>query len=414
MDNTGADWDKKQNTHIGGTKMKFNKWTVALAAVGAVSLTSVAQAEEKMLLGSQAELTSTTISGYVSTSAHWDFGNDADAANTRGYSYSPAKGDGFNLDVVDITLEKALDENEWASGYKAELWFGPDATGIGTQFGGGGDVAIKQAFVALRTPIGNGIDWKIGVFDTIIGYESSNAGDNPNYTRSWGYSIEPTQHTGILGTYRFCDTVSTSFGVANTWDATINGRDTHDTTKTYLASVALTAPESFGFLHGGSLYAGIVDGRLGATAGGAYRTSYYLGASIPTPIEGLKAGVAFDYLVINNRPGHANGNSSALGGYLSFAATEKLTLNTRVDYIRLGGNGLAGAAADNVLGNAAFAPTDEFISTTLTADYQLWKNVISRAELRWDTDLGQNGGAHFRSGLDNNEFTLAANFIYKF
>lgn len=405
--------------------MKFNKWTLGLAALGAVSLTSVAQAEEKMLLGSQAELTSTTISGYVSTSMAWDFGNDADAANTRGYAYSGGKGDGFNLDVVDISLEKALDESEWASGYKAELWFGPDVAGIGSRITpAGGDVAIKQAYVALRTPVGNGIDWKVGVFDTIIGYESSNAGDNPNYTRSWGYSIEPTQHTGILGSYRFCDTVSASFGVANTWDAPINGRDTHDTTKTYMASVALTAPESFGFLHGGTLYAGIVDGRLGATAGGDYRTSYYLGASIPTPVEGLKAGVAFDYLVMNNRPGHNNGNSSALAAYLSMRATEKLTLHARVDYIRLGGDGLTTQAApppanpaftgNNVLANTAFAATDEFISTTLTADYQLWKNVISRAELRWDTDLGQNGGKHFRSGLDDNEFTLAANLIYKF
>ena len=407
--------------------MKFNKWTLGLAAVGAVSLASVAQAEEKMLLGSQANLTSTTISGYVSASAAWDFGNDADAANTRGYSYSAGKGDGFNLDVVDISLEKALDESEWASGYKAELWFGPDAQGIGSQLAAAtGDVAVKQAYVALRTPIGNGIDWKIGVFDTIIGYESSNAGDNPNYSRSWGYSIEPTQHTGILGSYRFCDVVSASFGIANTWDAPINGRDTHDTTKTWLASVALTAPESFGFLHGGTLYAGIVDGTLGGAAGAGAdtRTSYYLGASIPTPIEGLKAGVAFDYLVMNNRPGNNNGNSSALAGYLSMRATEKLTLNARVDYIRLGGDGLVTQAApppanpaytgNNVLANAAFVGSDEFIATTITADYQLWKDVIARAELRWDTDLGQNGGSHFRSGLDNNEFTLAANVIYKF
>ena len=137
------------------------------------------------------------------------------------------------------------------------------------------------------------------MFDTIIGYESSNAGDNPNYSRSWGYTIEPTQHTGILGTYRFCDAVAASFGVANTWNAPINGRvvNNTDSTKTYMASVALTAPESFGFLHGGSLYAGIVSGKQGAAAGSSVRSSYYLGATVPTPIEGLKAGVAFDYVV---------------------------------------------------------------------------------------------------------------------
>ena len=109
--------------------MKFNKWTLGLAAVGAVSLTSVAQAEEKMMLGSQAAtgLTSTTISGYVDTSAHWNIGKDNVGAPT-----GAAKQDGFNLNVVQVSLSKALDESEWASGYRADLWFGPDASGLGS------------------------------------------------------------------------------------------------------------------------------------------------------------------------------------------------------------------------------------------------------------------------------------------
>ncbi|MGC3961387.1 MAG: outer membrane beta-barrel protein [Verrucomicrobiota bacterium] len=396
--------------------MTFNKWTLGLAALGAVSLTSVAQAEEKMLLGSQAELTSTTISGYVSASAAWDFGRYSELANTRGYSYSAGKGDGFNLDVVDLTLEKALDESEWAAGYKAEFWFGPDAAGIGSQFSGTGDVAIKQAYVSLRTPLGNGIDWKIGVFDTIIGYESSNAGDNPNYTRSWGYTIEPTQHTGILGNYRFSDAIAVSFGVANTWNATINGRDSGnvDDSKAFMAAISLTAPESFGFLHGGSLYAGIVSGKQsGAVVNQSFRNSYYVGATVPTPVEGLKAGVSFDYLDLNEgSPAFNTSSSSALAGYLSFAATEKLTLHTRVDYLQVGGDGVS-AGGGSV---AVFAPGSDILSTTLTADYQLWKNVISRVEFRWDHDLDE-GGDQMRGGGvtgHTDEMSLLANVIYKF
>lgn len=397
--------------------MKFNKWTLGLAALGAVSLTSVAQAEEKMLLGSQAELTSTTISGYVSASAAWDFGKGSELANTRGYSYSAGKGDGFSLDVVDLTLEKALDESEWAAGYKAEFWFGPDATAIGSRFSGTGDVAIKQAYVALRTPVGNGIDWKIGVFDTIIGYESSNAGDNPNYTRSWGYTIEPTQHTGILGNYRFSDAVAVSFGVANTWNATINGRDSGniDDSKAVMAAISLTAPESFGFLHGGSLYAGVVSGKQSAAVTDqAFRNSYYVGATVPTPVEGLKAGVSFDYLDLNEgNPTYNTSSSSALAGYLSFATTEKLTLHTRVDYLQVGGDGVS--AGGTLLG-APFAPGDDILSTTLTADYQLWKNVISRVEFRWDHDLDEGGDAFRGGGVTGHtdEMSLMANFIYKF
>ena len=49
--------------------MKFNKWTLGLAAVGVVSLASAVKAEEKASSVMTA-LSSTTISGYVNTSAH--------------------------------------------------------------------------------------------------------------------------------------------------------------------------------------------------------------------------------------------------------------------------------------------------------------------------------------------------------
>ena len=50
--------------------------------------------------------------------------------------------------------------------------------------------------------------WKIGVFDSIIGYESVECPNNPNYTRSYGHTIEPQTHTGVLASYRFCDMFS--------------------------------------------------------------------------------------------------------------------------------------------------------------------------------------------------------------
>ena len=49
--------------------MKFNKWTVGLAAVGLVSLTSAARADEKPS-AVQTALSNTTISGDVSASAN--------------------------------------------------------------------------------------------------------------------------------------------------------------------------------------------------------------------------------------------------------------------------------------------------------------------------------------------------------
>src|ERR1041385_7325357 len=233
--------------------MKFNKWTVGLAAVGVVSLASAARAEEETANTVLTALSSTTISGYVDTSAQWNFGTGN--ANPVPVKFNPGKQDGFNLDVVQLTLAKPLDETEWAAGYRVDVWFGPDANALGTQSTGvGADFAVRQAYIALRTPVLNGIDWKIGVFDSIIGYESVAGPNNPNYTRSYGHSIEPQTHTGVLVSYRFSDHVSAAFGVANTAGPTINDRPFQtpfdgDSTKpeyqkTYMFSLDLTAPDN--------------------------------------------------------------------------------------------------------------------------------------------------------------------------
>src|SRR5881275_839376 len=153
--------------------MKFNKWTVGLAAVGVVSLASAARAEEKISTVMTA-LSATTLSGYVDTSAQWNFGTGNERLPDYKFGGS-SKADGFNLDVVQVRIDKPLDEQDWAAGYRVDLWAGPDANVLGTQsvFGNGGfagqsDFAIRQAYVSLRMPVGNGIDWKLGVFDSIL------------------------------------------------------------------------------------------------------------------------------------------------------------------------------------------------------------------------------------------------------
>src|SRR5215472_5583586 len=142
--------------------MKFDKWTVALAAIGVVSLASAARAEEKASSVMTA-LASTTISGYVDTSAQWNFGTGN--ANNPPYKFGgAAKADGFNLDVVQLRIEKPLEESDWSAGYRVDLWAGPDANTLGTQStlaGGSSDFAIRQAYVSLLMPILNGITWKL-------------------------------------------------------------------------------------------------------------------------------------------------------------------------------------------------------------------------------------------------------------
>src|ERR1051325_2656159 len=113
--------------------MKGKKMTLGLAAVGRVTLPSLVRAEEKASSVMTA-LSSTTISGYVDTSAQWNFGTGN--ARLPDYKFGGAsKADGFNLNVVQVRMEKPLDEAEWAAGYRVDLWAGPDANGTDSFFG---------------------------------------------------------------------------------------------------------------------------------------------------------------------------------------------------------------------------------------------------------------------------------------
>src|SRR5512134_3186652 len=109
--------------------MRVNRWTLALAGLGLISLPAVAAAEEQptpLLTG----LSSTTISGYVDVSAQWNMGTGDE--NTPPYSFGGTdKADGFNLNVVKLAIEKAIEpKDEWSAGYKTELLFGPDANAL--------------------------------------------------------------------------------------------------------------------------------------------------------------------------------------------------------------------------------------------------------------------------------------------
>jgi hypothetical protein len=416
--------------------MMVNKWTIGLASAGLVSLASVARAEEKANMV-QTALAATSISGYVDTSAQWNVGT----GNSRlpVYKFGGAsKADGFNLDVVQIRIDRPLDPEDWAAGYRVDMWAGPDANTLGTQSilaTGSSDFALRQAYVALRMPLGTGIDWKVGVFDSIIGYESVESPNDPNYTRSYGHSIEPQTHTGILASYRFTDMVSVSGGIGNTIGPSINEKAQFfgkaESLKTYMGSVAVTAPDNFGALSGSTLYAGIVTGPSsrplfnnvpggGVTAKAETQTSWYVGSTLATPWSNLRLGAAFDFL-----ERYEHGETWSLGGYTSFQATEKLSLHGRIEYLRDRGEqkfftGVFQTDPDDpTTASVVGTNPDKVLALTGTVQYDLWKNVITRLEVRWDHSLsGQETWGETNpttgEGSLKNEVLLAANLIYKF
>jgi hypothetical protein len=380
-----------------------------------VSLRAAAWADEKpsALL---TEVTPTTLSGYVDTSAQWNFGTGN--ANTPPYAFSTGKADGFNLNVVKLTLDKPADlKEDWGAGYKVDMIFGPDANLLATQSSGNlADVGIKQAYVALHAPVGNGLDFKIGVWDTIIGYEVTESINNPNYTRSYGYTIEPPTHTGIQAGYQFWEGLSAIVGVADTFGPKINERAfpaRAESYKTYLGSFTLTVPERWGFLAGATLTGCVINGfNSGANVGaGADQTSWYIGGTINTPLKGLKVGAAYDYAGLSAQSLSGANYANAVALYASYQATEKLSLHARGEY----------ASSDAVTAPPVKAPilgASEVVAATATLQYDLWKNVLSRIEFRWDHaasgSLAYGGEAFGAAPTKKDSFILLANVSYKF
>jgi len=162
-----------------------------------------------------------------------------------------------------------------------------------------------------------------------------------------------------------------------------------------------------GFMQGSTLYAGVINGFDSAVADD--RTHWYLGGTVATPVTGLKLGASFDYTTADlddtTPGGPARPYIGAYAAYLSFAASEKLSFHARGEYAN------ADAAVASVLG------TTKVFALTGTVQYDLWKNVLSRLEVRWDhnADGNESFGGDIGGAPDKkNYFTVAANLIYKF
>jgi len=404
--------------------MKINKWTLGLAAIGLVSLAPAVLAQTSTAAAPPTpslltSLSATTISGYVDTSAVWAPGTGN--ANTAPYSFnSQSKQNGFNLDAVDIKLAHPFEAGKWSAGYVAELSYGPDAQAID-----GGAYPIRQAYVDMEVPVGNGLEIKLGRFDNLLGYETSDAMNNPNWTRSYGYSFEPTEHTGLLLNYQFASWMSLEAGVVDSV-TTIGGSGSPSTVNTrpesrrgLISLLTLTAPDSWGFLKGSALYAGFDYGPGAYSTPGfasGDMTEWYAGMTLNTPVTGLSFGASYDGISDADVGGFDAGNFEAFAGYATYKINDKANIDGRIEYA----NGTALEAAESIANGVPFGSgtLDKVIAITGTFEYDLWANVMSRLEVRWDHNAG-GGGPAFGGEIPgvptkNNEVLVAANIIYKF
>lgn len=343
--------------------MTMNKWTVGLAAAGLLGLSSVAQAQVAT------KLATTSLSGYVSTAYNWIPGDTSISTGYNSFGNS-AKTDRFALDVVSLSIGSpvAPAATGWAAGYNVQLWAGPDAGDLATDSTGtdDSDFAIKQAYVAMRAPVGKGINLKLGVFDSPLGRDNADRSANAHYSHSIAWDLQPTQLTGLSASYQLHENLGVTALLANSRSAEINGGNALEShRKAWGVAATLTAPASAGFLKGATLDAAYLTGATSDTVSTKLANTYF-NLTIPTPVKGLTAAVSYDVL---SRP---DGNDDeVLGVHLKYALTAKASLAARAEFVNEGGGLTFGSGSNS---NA--------IDTTVTLTYDLFANVITRLEYR--------------------------------
>ena len=371
-----------------------------LILAGGLWLCPLGHAQEAAA-GAEAVAASGTLTGYISTSYH--FGPDRGGAP---FALAPKHRSAWSMDVFGLSLRQPLDDSLLDAGYRIDLWAGPDAAHLDT---GVTDhtLEIRQAYLDFRLPIADpfeagearSIDLRIGVFDSPLGYESLDRHLNPHYTHSWGFTIEPTVHTGLLAMYPGVDAMERdesnylfSLGVANTVSPRINGTAENVDRKTLLAGLTWQLPESLGPLGGSVFSAGYVNGR--ALTGAAAIEHLYLGLGLPLPPDRWRMGLVYDARMLEG----AGNDDSVFGVYLGRRLNDQLWLNLRGEIFRDG---------DRLFSAESSAEQTDGHGITATLDYRLWENVISRLEYRWD---------HYDSPVNGrrNSQTLHLNLIYKF
>jgi hypothetical protein len=427
-----------------------------------------------------------TVSGYVDTSYTEQFGGrgtgfGSGAANLRQFDVN---NNNFNVNAAKIAFEKALpDKNDWAAGFRVDLIYGSDAKFLGdsgfntsapaaasgsyTSSNSSG-LAIEQALVKFRVPVGNGLDLYAGKFVTFLGYEVIESPANLNFSRGLLFTNAiPLTHTGVYADYKFNDIAEAKLGIVDGWNNSVSngstgGANATDSANDYpfggkaiTGQINITAPgknaniaNSFYFAPSGD--PGVVTPSLDNgpivvyDVWGNWNPTFVkdsaltLGFNVDLGYDGA-TGLPYEE---NNSYGQGGDGTTGLpatndsttwwGGalYASYKFNKTFTLSGRGEYLhedaslyRKFGQGQSPSAGTGVrvLTPQGFTDTtqDDF-SYTVTAAFNIWDNLLTRAEYRVDLlSSGSNSPSLPGFGLGNpgpssvqNEFSLEA--VYSF
>ena len=260
---------------------------------------------------------------------------------------------------------------------------------------------LEQAYVSIRAPVGNGWDFKVGKFASILGYEVMERPANMNTTFGLLFQQMPLYYTGVLSSYKFDDYLDGKLGV-------VNGSNTDNNTTTsgnsdgcaVLAALNVTAPggnanwsNNFQYssnsenntsqsINANTTPVTVLSGTSN-TQGSAYTFIYNSWGNWAPKFADDKLLLAFNTLLlttggsgtssitdptIGSVTANANYTSYGAGAYAKYQFNDWFSLCSRGEF----------------LGLAAQGVTNNLWEYTLTAGFNVIDNLLIRAEYRLD------------------------------
>lgn len=326
--------------------------------------------------------------GFIDTGINYNF-NNPDSRSNSDLRVFDRKANSFTLNMVEISLEKELKDS---FGYRLDLNFGKDANITAPADTGAGDeFDIQEAFITLRAPVGEGMDFKFGKFVTLLGAEVIESPLNYNYSRSFLFGLAiPFTHTGVLGSYSFNDKFSLSAGIVNGWDVI----EDNNNAKTFLGNITISPYDSF------SLGVNGVYGAEQDDNDSSKRGVLDVVATL-TPINDVTLVLNYDY----GREEDAGGGGqdakwTGLAGYIHYDVSDTTGLTLRSEFFD---------DEDGVRTGTA----QELWEITLTAEFKLYEGVMARLEYRHD-ESNQKPFIDGSGLATDNQDTIAFELVYTF
>ncbi len=374
----------------------------------------------------------------------------------------------FSVSAVRVALERPLPkEPRWAAGFRFDLYLGEFGkyiadSGLG---GGSGALLLENAYVQARLPVGNGLDFQLGKWQTLLGYESVDRAKNNQVTLGLlPRFMEHSAHTGLLFLYQFSPRVGARLGICN-------GRNNADSDFLDAGSFGTDAPSDFaktitggtmmfnrdfnawirfvfayspdGDKWAGNVFPGTADGShmgpdgrpmaendglLALTLCGNWRPKFATGRlELAFNLECVTAEDNLRRTDWGNGAIGADANSSTIWGaalFGKYSVLPWLHLSTRFEYLH-SDDGTLGAFDRIVLAgpgasldeNGVYVTGADLWSAALTAAVDVADGLQIKLEYRADLGSSDGGGEAVFSAFgtgDSHQHTFAVQAVYKF